>query len=568
MTANPIALAPLREAPWSGRLPTRIHPTRARSIEVGHEIGQLASLLHAGTQRLLRLIREFDELGGWADQDALSCSHWLSWKIGVDCRTAREWLRVSLALADLPLIDAAFERGELSYSKVRAITRVATPATEKLLAHFGRFMTGAQLEKTCRRFRTLVARQDVACGGGAGLKNSADDAETEDSGTAGAGTAGGRWIRTHSLPSGMVRIEVDVHADEAELIIAAARAGREAWRSAARTSAEVSQVNESEVDESEVEPETPGPGIESNEGAEPDLRELRAGGSAEPPAAGEGSARPVKGRPAQSIGLADGLLLAAEAFLSRVERGEVPGVRRGGERHQVVLHVTPSMFASIAPDLAPEGSDPACLLVSSAGSSSAGSSSEDSSPQCAGRLTRGPWLPRETIERICCDAGIVPILESRAGNPLDVGRRRRTIPPSIRRALDVRDGGCRFPGCRHTAFVEAHHVDSWATGGETKLDNLVLLCHAHHRQVHEGGWTLRLDEEGTPRFIGRDGSPLEDRCEVVRAPIDPEAELEADLEPGVPPIDRFTSTTKDYTARPEYVEHVADLALEHGLQLS
>lgn len=73
---------------------------------------------------------------------------------------------------------------------------------------------------------------------------------------------------------------------------------------------------------------------------------------------------------------------------------------------------------------------------------------------------------------------------------LDVGRKRRTAPSSLFRVLRIRDGGCRFPGCTHQAFVEAHHIEHWAHGGKTNLENTVLLCSAHHRAVHEEGFQI------------------------------------------------------------------------------
>src|SRR5262245_28951017 len=80
------------------------------------------------------------------------------------------------------------------------------------------------------------------------------------------------------------------------------------------------------------------------------------------------------------------------------------------------------------------------------------------------------------------------MLETRDGEPLAVGRKTRTISPALRRALKRRDGGCRFPGCVNTRFVDGHHIVHWADGGETSLDNLVLLCRHHHTLLHEGGY--------------------------------------------------------------------------------
>jgi hypothetical protein len=103
----------------------------------------------------------------------------------------------------------------------------------------------------------------------------------------------------------------------------------------------------------------------------------------------------------------------------------------------------------------------------------------------------GP-LPRETTRRLACDAEVTRILLSPDSLPLDVGRSTRVIPTHLRHALTVRDGGCVAEACdRPPAWTEAHHVVHWAEGGRTALDNLVLLCRAHHRKVHDDGWEFR-----------------------------------------------------------------------------
>jgi hypothetical protein len=94
------------------------------------------------------------------------------------------------------------------------------------------------------------------------------------------------------------------------------------------------------------------------------------------------------------------------------------------------------------------------------------------------------------------------------GRTLDVGRRRRTIPPALRRALDHRDRGCRFPGCG-ARVSEGHHLKHWAEGGATRLDNLVLLCRRHHRAVHEEGFRVELVAGREARFYRPDGRRIE-----------------------------------------------------------
>src|SRR5690606_20050693 len=112
--------------------------------------------LDAATYRFLTLIGRFDESGAWADQGALTCAHWLSWRVGLELGAAREHVRVARALSSLPLISDALRLGQLSYSKARALTRVATPETEALLLGMARDATASQLERICRHFRSAL----------------------------------------------------------------------------------------------------------------------------------------------------------------------------------------------------------------------------------------------------------------------------------------------------------------------------------------------------------------------------------------------------------------------------
>jgi hypothetical protein len=111
------------------------------------------------------------------------------------------------------------------------------------------------------------------------------------------------------------------------------------------------------------------------------------------------------------------------------------------------------------------------------------------------------------MRRIGCDASVIGILE-RDGRPLGVGRKTRSIPPSLRRALKSRDRACRFPGCERRRFTDAHHITHWSRGGETKLENLILLCRHHHRLVHEGGYSVERTSSGRIAFRHPRGWPI------------------------------------------------------------
>jgi hypothetical protein len=105
----------------------------------------------------------------------------------------------------------------------------------------------------------------------------------------------------------------------------------------------------------------------------------------------------------------------------------------------------------------------------------------------------------------------VTIVEDDDGHPLDVGRKRRTVTTALKRALWSRDRGCTFPGCRNRRYVEAHHIRHWASGGKTSVENLTLLCSHHHTLLHEGGFSIRREDDSALRFVRGDGR-LIPRC--------------------------------------------------------
>jgi hypothetical protein len=167
------------------------------------------------------------------------------------------------------------------------------------------------------------------------------------------------------------------------------------------------------------------------------------------------------------IDRADALVRIADAFVA----GETVEHRCGAERAQVVVHVAPDALSD--------------AMVAT--------------------LEDGTRVPAETLRRVACDATVVGVLTDDAGNVVEVGRRTRMVRGSQRRALMIRDRCCRFPGCAHEAWLDAHHVEHWAHGGATALSNLVLLCPAHHRLVHEGGFSISLSNEGAVEVRDPDG---------------------------------------------------------------
>ena len=445
-------------------LPSRVASAipAVEADRLGDEIAELSAHLDAATHRLLELIRRFDAGSGWHTHGCLSCAQWLSWRIGFGLCAAREKVRVARALGALPRIDDALRHGRISYSKVRALTRVATPENEVSLLEIARSSTAAQLEKVCRGYRRAL--------NGLSGRLPCDD---EDQ----------RWVRDRSTESGMIRIEAQLLPDEAALVLRAIEAARErAWK-ARRDSAE---------------------------------------SFADADGGPEAAAAPPRRR---LLHRADALVQIAEDFLASSPReSNAPPV-------EIVVHVEADSLL-----------DPA--------------SAE------AGTLDDGTLLPRATVERLACDASVVTVVEDSRGNPLDVGRRRRTVPTALRRALQLRDGGCRFPGCTNTR-TDSHHVVPWSRGGDTKLTNLVSTCRKHHRYVHELGFRVEPRADGSFAFFAPAGWEVEPTPGNPPLGCDPVAALrERNASSGIA-IDNETSLPRWDGTPADYDHIVYMLAAKH-----
>src|SRR5207302_9749357 len=194
--------------------------------------------------------------------------------------------------------------------------------------------------------------------------------------------------------------------------------------------------------------------------------------------------------PSASQQQADALALLAETAL---HHGLDPGTP--GERYQVVVHVDAEVLAD--PD------QPGQSL-----------------------LEGGTRVSAETSQRLACDASRVVMRHDGEGRVVEIGARTRTIPSALRRALEHRDQGCRFPGC-HGRFTQGHHLRHWAHGGPTTLSNLTLLCRRHHRAVHEEGYQVARLPDGTLQFRRPNGHPLPEVPPPARVPGDPVETLRA-----------------------------------------
>ena len=350
--------------------------------DLDRAIVSLSSRINAETYELLVLVRQFDERAGWLKWGLGNCAEWLHYRCDYSMNAAREKVRVAHALKTLPNIAAAFATGELSYSKVRAMTRVVGLHNQDELLSFALNTTTARVEERCRELR---------CG-------------TADSLGSAQRAFASRSLRIHrNADRGTMSITVELPLETGELVEKALDKARDDFVSGVEF-----------VDES------------------------------------------------WSARQADAMVVMASGYLS----GNNDQPRNNSDDYLVTIHVDQS------------------ALANGNGRSS---------------------LPIDSVKRLCCDGHAVVIGEDENGQPLNVGRKTRTVPTAIKRALSARDNGCSFPGCHHTRFVDAHHIEHWSNGGETSLDNLMLLCSQHHKLVHEGGFTIERDYQNRWFFKRSDG---------------------------------------------------------------
>jgi len=398
LTATADHAAPLVPASAGARIP---------SEDLAERIAALAAQLHAATYELLVLLRQFDATSEWRGEFATS-AHWLHWRTGISLGAAREKLRVARALVDLPRVSATMSRGAISYAKVRALTRVATPGNEAALLDFAQAATAAHVERFVGAWRSVDRV-----------------------------TAAERGESRHR------HRELCMWVDDDGMLVLRARLAPE-------EGALVQRALQAATDRRWIED-----------------RGLPTGG-------------PVTEVPSASQRRADALAMIAEAALTAdMSRGT------GAGRYQVVLHVGAHAGVAAGEGLAETVETDQGLVDVSA----------------------------ETSRRLCCDASIVPVRLDEGGDVLDIGRKTRTVPASMRRALHARDAHCQFPGCT-ARICDAHHVEHWIDRGTTSLDNLVLLCRRHHRAVHEGGCTLGRGADGTITVLRPDDEVIEPAPEL------------------------------------------------------
>ena len=439
---------------------------------LGNRIAELSARIQAATYELLCYLREFDHHHGW--EGFRSCAHWLNWRTGLDLGAAREKLRVAAALADLNHLSAGMACGRLSYSVVRAITRVATPDNEACLVAMACCATGAQVERLVRAWRQAD-------------REAQPDAEKV--------RLARRTLSTRVDEDGMVVLRARLTPEVGAVVLRALEAALEQVPAAAEDAASIAQRRADAL------------GL---------VAESALAGGLDPGSAGDRFQVTVHVE-------ADGLSCREVAAVPRHVSAEIAP---GNEAACAPAAASPD---GVADQVSIEHADDLSVTEATHDRDRAVPMPGSDAGQAVIEQAGGIHVGKDVARRVACDAGIVELRHAAAGEVLDVGRRTRTIPTALRRALQSRDHSqCQFPGCS-SRHCDAHHVVHWADGGETQLSNLVSVCRFHHRAVHEEGFQVVADSAGKFQFLRPNGEPLPavppaPRWEGVGPPLAPTVE--------------------------------------------
>ena len=454
------------------------------------EISSVAATIAAFTCRWLAMIAEYDRRKGWEQWECRSMTHWLVGHVGLGRSTARERVRVANALTNLPLLQAEFAAGRLSYSRVRAVTRVATAANEPALVNMALSCTEPQLQ----RWVTAIQRVKVA--------NDPDIAELifESRSITFAYDDNGAWIARFRLPpeigaivANLIATEVDAaQLDEPEPGRGDERLSIEQRRADAFTAIiERAAACKCCVDDAAT-LETPSDsGLDDDSetiAGAPDLGAHPCSTTSQSPAV------PIPASPAQEK--------PSAARRRRCAADQAGGVHSG--------RFTPKVGSPARVTVARR--DPLIVV--------------HRFPDGA-ELNKRP-LPITTADRLACDCITVSLDHDLEGNPLKLGRTRRSPNTAQRRAARERDQCCRFTGCEVRKGLHLHHVKYWTRDkGFTDLDNMIYLCTRHHRAVHEKHWRIVGRSDGQIDFVPPDRTgplrprPPADLDELVAGFLDP-----------------------------------------------
>ena len=509
---------------------------RDEAERLGEDIAELSSRIQAATYQLLVMLRAFDEREGWSGFQ--SCAHWLNWRTGLALGAAREKVRVARALGDLPLLSDAMRRGQLSYSKVRALTRVATPDNERRLLGFAECAPASYVERLARAWARVDRQAEAADERRRHERRNLNTWVDDDGMVVVRGRLSpevGAVVR-RALEAAADRLRTDVCAEEAaETSFGQRQADALGLLAESALSSELDRGSAGDryqvvlhVEPESLESDAGGRVVDASVATLPDHNAAGGDGATASSGAADVSAETRTAGGDGATASSDAADVSAE---TRTAGGD--GATASSDAADVSAETRTAggdgaTASSDAADVSAEtrtagAGGQADALLEARRTDTEGVSAETrpgagttpvplrQAPRTAGHAALedadGLRVSAENARRVACDAGAVVMRHAADGSVLDVGRKTRTVPPALRRALQARDRQCRFPGC-NARRCDVHHVEHWADGGSTRLDNLVLLCRRHHRAVHEEGFLVRMGSSGDATFCWPDGRPF------------------------------------------------------------
>ncbi len=403
---------------------------------------ELCAHISSLNSKWLELVAEFDKRKLYEQWGCRSSAHWLSLKCGISLSTGYEHVRVAKSMVSHTDVHKSFSDGEISYSKLRAITRVVNQDNQEFLVQLAKIATGSQLAQIVGAFSGALQSQDTQLEEVRYKKRYLTYRYDDDGSLVGffrlPPETGALFV--HALEGAKAEIQKQQRADK--------RASK----------GQDSRNYDSPAEES----------ANSTYDHFPDTSDTCNTSPLDPSNADN----------PYGASNCDGLALMSELSLAKLQELTSKNIFVRPQT-SVVIHMN-------------EANDQATIQ-------------------------NGPLISGELARRLSCDAKLVRYQDQDPSNiyNLNFGRKRRLVTQRQKRALVARDKGCRFPDCKQTRYVNAHHIIHWSHGGNSDLDNLVLLCSFHHHQVHEGGIKMEKDSQGYLHFYNRTGREVENHSHNI-----------------------------------------------------
>ena len=414
------------------------------AVDLGAQIVAGAAKVATTTAAWIEMVGVFDVRGGadrlWMD----STAQWLAFACSMSAGTAREHVRIARALRQMPIIAESFNRGKLTFSKVRECTRLAGMIDEEVLLKGARDWTAAQLERAVRGFRAgrtdrLVAEQQ-------------------------------RRVTIRSHTDGTVQITAFLPAEEAAAVIAALDVADTRHRTAQQT-ARADATLEDALEEVAVDG--------NSTGADEDV--------------------PMYTRADALIDVARGYVETGPADTSGEDR-DIVVINVSADDLRRATRQTPLLADSVD---VPAGTPTEPDMASTADHPTDDETVDRTRVAASKSTTPTAWIESvgsvsaTTAARVACSALIqIVVTDDATGEVLQLGRTQRLASKQQRRAMMARDRHCRFPGCIRAVRLHAHHITPWMLGGLTDVDKMVMLCQHHHVLVHAASITITRHRPG------------------------------------------------------------------------